>query len=131
MRVEIDSVDLRPGSAWRDDLTNLGAEPSSPDQAALIRGFEAALSPRGKAILADIRRAAVGFTDGHPVHYPRPKGEKQVDGKNYEWFTENERADKVPLPLFGSHLREYDGPEERKREEDERGQQRQRRQRRR
>ncbi|MCB9958318.1 MAG: TIGR03986 family CRISPR-associated RAMP protein [Rhodospirillaceae bacterium] len=37
-------------------------------------------------------QAACGFGDGLPVHYPRNSQAPDPEGKNFEWFVENERT---------------------------------------
>lgn len=37
-------------------------------------------------------QAACGFDDGLPVHYPRNSQAPDPEGKNFEWFMENERT---------------------------------------
>ena len=46
-------------------------------------------------------RAARGFDDGLPIHYPRASRAPDPAGKNYEWFVENE---KLHLPNRGHAL---------------------------
>ncbi|NEO28836.1 MAG: TIGR03986 family CRISPR-associated RAMP protein, partial [Kamptonema sp. SIO4C4] len=43
-----------------------------------------------------------GFDDGLPVHYPRLNHQIDPEGKNYEWFTNNEAGEGFSLPSLTS-----------------------------
>jgi len=82
--------------------------------------FEQALSHAyGSGQLAQVKfveafnRAAQGFTDGLPIHYPRAKQPKQQDqtaipphseGKAFEWFVSNESSTRFGTPKIGVAL---------------------------
>jgi hypothetical protein len=42
-------------------------------------------------------RAAQGYDDDLPTHYPRANQEPHADGKNYEWFVSNAKGQRRPL----------------------------------
>lgn len=50
------------------------------------------------AFIAAFDRALEGLPGNLPTHYPRPKSEAEVEGKNYEWFTANADGGEFVLP---------------------------------
>lgn len=130
VKLEIDwqNTDLRCGNEWRDYYLSLDESPAqpTPEKAntpqSCIKDFKEAVFEaypgsgkdfRSVPFIAAFLRAAEGFTDGLPIHYPRtqPKnwlGEDDPvpphpEGKSYEWFVANERTgrdggDKLSLP---------------------------------
>jgi hypothetical protein len=64
------------------------------------------------AFIADFLTAAEGFSDTRPIHYPRVTPHPSIDGENFRWFQENDRAGKAALaPLAENRgLPEYRSP---------------------
>jgi CRISPR-associated protein (TIGR03986 family) len=101
--VRLDAVpelsDLRRGRDWRRHYEILECEPASglPD---VIAKFKTAVAGAYKAPFDEVlfirafRRAARGFADGLPTHYPRLP--EQVEG--FKWFSANEREDRGQRP---------------------------------
>ncbi len=50
------------------------------------------------AFIAAYERAARGFDDGAPVHYPRESRKPDPTGRNYTWFQTNDSGGKYALP---------------------------------
>jgi CRISPR-associated protein (TIGR03986 family) len=108
VRLTTDSVDMRTGDAWKRFYGTLEEEvPPSPDCQGIIRAFTEEVVraySRGQAFepvpfIAAFLRAAPGFADGLPLHYPRARhgGDPDpvpphVEGLAYEWFVANDRV---------------------------------------
>ena len=133
--LSVDSLDLRNGEAIRSDYRTLagrGAEgrrlASTADVGDVVESYQSAVAEaygtadentEDSAILAAFeavdfikafRTACQGFGDATkrlPVHYPRIDRRPQAEGKNYEWFMDNEKQGRdkkgfrLPLPLLG------------------------------
>ncbi|HEX5500526.1 MAG TPA: hypothetical protein VFX03_14920, partial [Thermomicrobiales bacterium] len=86
---------------------DLGSAPQAGDArlSETINGFKSAVAKaygngapfERVAFIADFLTAAEGFSDGHPIHYPRVTSEPSVEGRNFEWFQQNDRAGKAAL----------------------------------
>jgi len=50
------------------------------------------------SFIAAFCRCAKGFEDGLPVHYPRINRPIDPEGKNDDWFTDNEAGEGFSLP---------------------------------
>jgi len=105
---------LHTGTSWKSFYESLD-EPAMEqiDPAALIASFKEAVAAaygantagslddrfQGVPFIAAFLRAARGFEDGLPVHYPRARHAGQAgpvpphpEGLAYEWFVENDRT---------------------------------------
>jgi CRISPR-associated protein (TIGR03986 family) len=121
VRLEIDwnQTCLADGDAWQQFYGRLYAQSpcaasqtqptGAPSAPKFISAFEHAVSScygSGRPLkqirfIAAFLRAAKGFDDGLPVHYPRVGDPNQQhapppspDGEGYEWFVANERVSK-------------------------------------
>lgn len=106
VRLEIVRTELRTGAEWREWYSSLTATAPASDGGNAIEAFQGAVTDaygNGCAFeevtfIKAFLRAAKGFDDGLPVHYPRARQEGQKgavpphpEGKAYEWFVANER----------------------------------------
>lgn len=119
VRLEVESLDLRDGAAWEAHYASLieddgrgmridrdGAGPMLDSfRDAVRRAYgSAAQAFEEVPFIAAFLRAARGFDDGQPTHYPRVRVQGQADtgpqGELYKWFVENEgrQGQKLPLP---------------------------------
>ncbi|MCY0886372.1 MAG: TIGR03986 family CRISPR-associated RAMP protein [Firmicutes bacterium] len=102
--------DVRTGEKWADAYRAWDPAESeeNPEHRlrSLIQSFrEATEKDYGRPFenvpfIQAFLRAAIGFRDGLPVHYPRLTTAPDPDGKNYKWFMENEKGPKYPLALL-------------------------------
>lgn len=110
VKVEINenSTDLRLGEDWKQFYRTLQISEGDKKQDYLncVAKYKQAtqeLYGKGKSFesisfISAFCTAAAGFDDGHPIHYPRIGQKIDPDGKNYEWFTNNEGGDQWSLP---------------------------------
>ena len=107
VRLDIDweNSDLRKGENWKDFYCSL-TPIDHPDinRKELIEQYKSAVSSAYESsfdkvsFVAAFCRCAKGFEDGLPVHYPRLNHQIDAEGKNYEWFTNNEAGEGFSLP---------------------------------
>jgi CRISPR-associated protein (TIGR03986 family) len=97
LSVRADGTHLYTGEQMVARLEALADRPEPVDWSRLAEDFEEAMSQRFDSVLAAVRTALVGFAGNHQVHYPRTGDQQPI----YEWFTENEKGKKQPLPLLG------------------------------
>ncbi|OKH18643.1 TIGR03986 family CRISPR-associated RAMP protein [[Limnothrix rosea] IAM M-220] len=105
VRLEITKTDLRNGEDWQEFYGSLrSVKPSEFDKTKLISAYTAAVESAYQVSFENVpfitafRRSLTGFEDGLPTHYPRREKDINSDGKNYEWFTDNEAGDRLSLP---------------------------------
>jgi len=102
------NTDLRQGSVWKEFYSDLslGAKPYPKESEKTIAFFQnevAKVYGRGKwenvTFIKAFEKAARGFDDGKPIHYPRLSKEQ---GESFKWFVENERVggQKISLPML-------------------------------
>jgi len=117
VQIEITGADLRTGQAMRADYAALfdapdlsepgarvieaeGAEAVSAAVAELVAAYQSAVvegyTPDGKGsfesvpFIAAFLRAARGYADGLPQHYPRTSEAPDPAGENFKWFMANQ-----------------------------------------
>ncbi|WP_072619860.1 TIGR03986 family type III CRISPR-associated RAMP protein [Spirulina major] len=105
VRLEIDCSDLREGKDWREFYRSLTTvDQPSIDSEEIIAAYRNAVESAHNSSFDKVEfitafcRCAKGFEDGFPVHYPRLNHQIDSEGKNYEWFTNNEAGEKLSLP---------------------------------
>lgn len=105
LKIDWSSSDLRKGEDWKKFYRSLfPTSPTEINQEEVIHQYRQAVeSVYGSAFekvpfIAAFDRCAKGFEDGLPIHYPRLNQEIDSQGKNYEWFTNNEKGEKLSLP---------------------------------
>jgi len=108
VRLEIESLDLRDGSAQAKDYLSLngratdGGRIKNPEGCnALINHYKDAVKRIEKVTefenISFIRAFLNAARGGElPVHYPRTDGKPSSDSKVYEWFVKNENGGKGP-----------------------------------
>lgn len=109
VRLEIDweneNSDLRSGENWRQfygQLTQVDKPTINPDE--FIAEYRNAIESDYNSsfdkvpFITAFYRCSKGFEDGLPIHYPRLRQQIDPEGKNYEWFTNNEAGDRLSLP---------------------------------
>lgn len=114
--IDLERTELASGDQWRDYYRSLTAPLASAEESRLLdearAAYEALLerTPPLRAVKAAFLAAAKGDSE-LPVHYPRtrpadlPEGTPvppNPEGNNYAWFTENARAERLPLPRLGT-----------------------------
>jgi CRISPR-associated protein (TIGR03986 family) len=112
VKLAVNKTDLRTGAEWKAFYRTLDDEDDKnsarPDSRDLIATFEKEVAAAYGAgdfdrvsFIAVFKRAARGFSDGKPIHYPRAKQQGQrsdstipphPEGKAFEWFVANERT---------------------------------------
>jgi CRISPR-associated protein (TIGR03986 family) len=121
VRLELDGVELRDGAAWRayyswlidtmidtksggesirlDDYSKASADEKKPleDIKGAYKKAVAAAYGKGQPFekvpfIAAFEKAAKGFDDGKPIHYPRTTKLPTTDGESFKWFAENEKT---------------------------------------
>ncbi|WP_315646821.1 TIGR03986 family CRISPR-associated RAMP protein [Limnospira sp. PMC 1042.18] len=109
--IDLENSDWRTGQGWREFYRSLTPiTPTSLDPSACIRDYQNAVQQTygsGKSFeqvsfIAAFLQSATGFNDGSPIHYPRTSEKVDPEGKNYEWFTDNEGGDLWSLPSLES-----------------------------
>lgn len=134
LRLDLDPAasDVRQGSGWREYYRSLDPEPAPPcDFNACVRAYQEAVQQtygQGRPFaqvpfIAAFTRAAQGFDDQRPTHYPRTRPEGSTGhprpnpaGESFKWFVENTRqngpqyvlrdlADDPGLPILEDHDR--------------------------
>lgn len=110
VRLVIESLELRDGAAWAAWYRSWSRSvPQGPAIQAVsdslvtevIKKFRAAVQEvygAGRTFLqvpfiAAFLRAAQGFSDGLPIHYPRVGRAPDPEGENFKWFMQNERRE--------------------------------------
>ncbi len=115
--IDWDQTDLRKGKDWQQYYQSLiplqNEEPKDAEITISLfqKAFEEAYGNSQKfqdiPLIQSFCRAAKGFDDGLPIHYPRARQQGQngsvpphPEGKAFEWFVENERVGgpKAALP---------------------------------
>jgi len=102
VRLDIgEGLDLRDGEALRADYLSLLGESSegrritnTEDLEQCLQAFREALKTAYRSETPDFieafKRAATGFSDGLPVHYPRNEAQPNPQGEGFKWFVANE-----------------------------------------
>lgn len=105
VRLEITKTDLHSGEDWQKFYGSLlSVKLSEFNRDELVKAYTSAVelaynfSFEKVPFITAFCRSTKGFEDGLPTHYPRLKKEIDADGKNYEWFTQNEAGDRLSLP---------------------------------
>jgi CRISPR-associated protein (TIGR03986 family) len=113
VRLDLLRSDVRTGEQWKEHYASLdGDNPVAQDLRAIQTAFEEAVAEaygRGKTwrevpFLAAFLRAAAGFADKLPVHYPRKRTAGHAKGPvppnpqglSYEWFVANDAVGRHP-----------------------------------
>lgn len=115
VHLTIKHTELWNGEDLRESYLSLGPDhaPSSEQQERLrrrlIQAYEQAVEQaygngapfKRVPFIAAFLRAASGFQDGKPVHYPRTAGLRAPDpeGEGYRWFVANKQTAGPKLPL--------------------------------
>jgi CRISPR-associated protein (TIGR03986 family) len=110
VRLSAESLELRDGDGWADWYRSLGGKVlrgktildlSDASFGRVVGAFKTAVSeaygngqPFGNVpFIKAFLQAAQGFSDGRPIHYPRLSIAPDPDGKNFEWFVQNDRRE--------------------------------------
>jgi hypothetical protein len=116
VRLEIAGHDLRDGDGWKAYYGSLEeAAPPPFDPAQAVSAFQQAATQvqRGRPFetvpfIAAFLRAARGFEDRLPVHYPRAQAQgltgpvpPSPEGRAFAWFVANERTGRNAGPHCG------------------------------
>src|SRR5690606_20560584 len=114
--IDLERTELASGDQWRDYYRSLTAPLASAEESRLLDEARAAYealferTPPLRAVKKAFLAAAKGDSE-LPVHYPRtrpadlPEGTPvppNPEGNSYAWFTENARAERLPLPRLGT-----------------------------
>lgn len=114
VRVQVEGAELWDGVAWKESFLSLEGAPIAPmARASLIEGFKRKLAschcPGPEAtwqnrfelipIIKAFLRAARGFDDGLPIHYPRTTNSPNPQGENFKWFVNNNSPKNTPQSL--------------------------------
>ena len=99
VRMDAEELSLHRGTYWRRHYETLGRDPDAVDERtadAIAKFKEATQAAYGQPFeavphIVAFLRAAKGFEDRIPTHYPRLDKEPDPEGRNYEWFVANER----------------------------------------
>ena len=107
VRLELSALNVRDGEKWRERYRHLGdagADPADASKLAeeAVQAFKKAVAAQYAGAVFDavfervpfiaaFLRAARGFDDRKPIHYPRTKPQPHPEGRGFEWFVENER----------------------------------------
>ena len=105
-------ADIRTGQAWETFYRSLHSEEKPLfEHSACIAEYQTAVETAYKdsfnavPFIAAFCRAAQGFEDGVPIHYPwnpETNGKPDPEGENFKWFTDNEQGDRWSLPSLTS-----------------------------
>lgn len=108
VQIKITDADLHPGDGWRQFYSELlPTELRKQDLNNCVEAFKDAVKsayPQPKfeevSFIAAFLKCVGGFKDGKPIHYPRTTKRPHPEGKNFEWFVQNEgkRGFKLSLP---------------------------------
>jgi CRISPR-associated protein (TIGR03986 family) len=113
--IDWDKTELKTGQDWGVFYSSLIAAPTvevTSDQVNdCIQKFQTALSQAYEAnfteipFIAAFLKAAQGFNDRLPIHYPRVTAKASAESKSFSWFVDNERSGqngglKLPLPAL-------------------------------
>ena len=105
LEINWENSDLRTGIGWQEfyrQLNNLSKFEISPD--TLIKDYCDAtesvyqISFDKVSFITAFIRCSKGFEGNFPVHYPRISERIDLEGKNYEWFVDNESGNRYSLP---------------------------------
>lgn len=111
LELDRDNSDLRTGEEWVKFYQSLiTIENKTTDFSGCIGKYQDAVAElygnkqsfEHIPFVAAFCRNAMGFEDGSPIHYPRKSQKIDPEGKNYEWFTDNEGGDMWNLPTLES-----------------------------
>jgi len=103
--------DLRNGLKWHEFYKSL-IPPKTPNpqeaERICMNAYRIAVEKAYEAKFFEINfikaffKAAKGFDDNKPIHYPRLQENPDPKGENFKWFTENESTEgfKLSLPLL-------------------------------
>ncbi|NCJ08017.1 TIGR03986 family CRISPR-associated RAMP protein [Synechococcales cyanobacterium C] len=114
LQVDWQNTDLKLGQGWKTFYQSLTAPSNADpfDPSSMITAFKDAVQKvqggnfEQVPFIAAFCRAAQGFADQLPVHYPRLQAQLQPDTKIFDWFVANERTgnqgngQKVSLPAL-------------------------------
>ena len=109
---DVEAADIRTGQDWEAFYRSLhsGDKPLF-DHPACIAEYQTAVEAAYEASFAAVPfiaafcRAAQGFGDGVPIHYPwnpETNGKPDPKSENFNWFTDNEQGDLWSLPSLTS-----------------------------
>jgi CRISPR-associated protein (TIGR03986 family) len=109
---DVEAADIRTGQDWETFYRSLhsGDKPLF-EHSACIAEYQTAVESAYKTsfdavpFIAAFCRAAQGFEDGVPIHYPwnpETNGRPDPKGENFKWFTDNEQGDRWSLPSLTS-----------------------------
>jgi CRISPR-associated protein (TIGR03986 family) len=103
--LEITSNDLRIGADWQKFYSSLNNKQKlEVNLKDIIEKYQNAVASNYKnsfervSFIVAFCRCKKGFEDGLPIHYPRLNPTINSEGKNYEWFTQNEGGEGWSLP---------------------------------
>lgn len=112
LEADFETADIRTGKDWEIFYRSLHLEEKPSFQySACIAEYQAAVEAAYKAsfsavpFIAAFDRAAQGFEDGAPIHYPwnpETNGKPDPKGENFKWFTDNEQEGRWSLPSLAS-----------------------------
>jgi CRISPR-associated protein (TIGR03986 family) len=106
VRLAIDwyNTDLRKGQDWKQYYRDLAPNtpPDSKQAESCIEQFKQAISEvygngnnfEQVTFIAAFCRAAQGFEDELPIHYPRTQPAPHPESKIFDWFVDNEKVGK-------------------------------------
>ncbi len=121
VKLSIQGLELYNGQGWREFYKSLLNPSVSP--ANMIDSIQSMIFQQ---VVADYHNAVVTSYDGNnlqfhdasfikaflnsargfgnlPMHYPRTTQKPNPDGKGYEWFVENDRHSRRPLPALADN----------------------------
>jgi CRISPR-associated protein (TIGR03986 family) len=106
--LQLKGEEITSGADLRDFYISLDASPKPSVTAADCQAAfetELKLAYPNQNFLESFKAACKGFTDDMlPVHYPRTEQEPNAEGKNFEWFVENNKGRKLPLPNLSNEI---------------------------
>ena len=107
VQIKIEDTDLHQGDRWREFYGSLlPVELPQPELGDCVEAFKNAVKsayPQPKfedvSFIAAFLKCIRGFDD-KPIHYPRTTKKPHPEGRNFEWFVQNEgkRGFKLSLP---------------------------------
>lgn len=112
LEADFEAADIRTGKDWESFYRSLHPEEKPSFQySACITEYQTAVEAAYKdsfsavPFIAAFDRAAQGFKDGAPIHYPwnpETNGKPDPQGENFRWFTDNEQGKRWSLPSLAS-----------------------------